>query len=462
VGDTRKILQKIEKTQINERAHEHDQHLNTLLNSPFADERRANGFVASCRLSSNWGDLNMQVHIPSSFPAAPIAPNSQLRSRKLNGDQARRLVEIRRLYAISKSLGSTLTDANEDSAVTAVLDEFDESGSCTSPRGPGTHQLYRMSELEDELKWAKSLTGESCKVVIKQLEQARDLGPTRYIAAAPEPSVLEGLRHDFPNFKCVLDFIEKRLLLCRMGPAKLFKLPPILLSGPPGVGKTWFIKKLAQALSDIPYAQADLSQSTPGFAITGLDAAYETGRPGLIWKTMQNACASPIILFDEIDKVQSGGRDAGVGFLLGLLEKSSATRFQDAAMRLPIDISTVLWFATCNELLLLDRPVLSRFRVFDIAAPTQGQMRLVVESVNRELLAAEDWSAVFDPTLPEPMLAELQDGTPREIKQRLEDAYACAALEGRCHLIVDDLNRVHRASTEKPCSIGFINTNARP
>jgi ATP-dependent Lon protease len=401
----------------------------------------------------------MQIHIHSTIPAAPIAPDSQLRRRKLSGDQARRLVEIRRLYANSKDLGSTLIDDDRDEAVTAALDEFDEAESSTPQRVTATHQLYRMSELEDELKWAKSLTGESRKIVVKQLEMARDLGSARYIAAAPDPSSLKELRRDFPNFGGVLDFIERRLLLCRMGPAKLFKLPPILLSGPPGVGKTWFAKKLAQALTDIPYAQADLSQSTPGFAITGLDAAYDTGRPGLIWKTMQNPCASPIILFDEIDKAQSGGRDGGVGFLLGLLEKSSARQFQDAAVRLRIDVSTVLWFATCNELLKLDEPVLSRFRVFEIAAPTNRQMRLVVESVNREMLAAEDWSVAFDPVLPEQIMAVLREGTPREIKARLEDAYASAAVAGRSFLAIEDLNPQNRVSTGKGSSMGFINTN---
>ena len=127
-----------------------------------------------------------------------------------------------------------------------------------------------------------------------------------------------------------------------------------------------------------------------------------------------------------------------------------------------VNISAVLWFATCNELTLLDSPVLSRFRVFDIAPPTAEQMRRVVESVNRELLAGEDWAVMFDPTLPEPILQRLQDGTPREIKQRLEDAYACAAVAGRCHLLLEDLNAKFLSSTQKASLMGFINTNTRP
>lgn len=402
-------------------------------------------------------DPTMQVHTNSASTKL-----AELRRRKLSGDQARRIAEIRSLYAHTKSLASSLLPASENEALDAVMKEIDDLTIATPPPCGGTHQLYRMSELEAELKWAKSLTGDSSKVIVKQLEQARELGAMRYIAAAPHPSLLGELRRDFPNFCNVLDFIEHRLLLCRMGPSRLFKLPPVLLSGPPGVGKTWFTKKLAQVLNDIPYAQADLSQSTPGFAITGLDAAYNTGRPGLVWRTLQNPCASPIILFDEVDKVQPGGRDGGVGFLLGLLEKSSATRFQDAATRLPIDVSAVIWFATCNDTSLLERPVLSRFRAFDIAPPTAKQMHCVVESVNRELLAAEDWSTVFDPTLPEPMFEALQNGTPREIKQRLEDAYACAAVAGRCHLTLDDLNCSHGEPTDKVRPMGFINTNKRP
>lgn len=402
--------------------------------------------------------LTMQVHTNSADPSKKLA---ELRRRKLSGDQARRLAEIRHLHAQSKSLASSLP-ADENEALNAGMKEIDELTIATPPPCGGTHQLYRMSELEAELKWAKSLTGDSSKVVVAQLEQARELGAMRHLATAPDPSILEELRRDFPNFASVLDFIERRLLLCRLGSAKLFKLPPILLSGPPGVGKTWFTKKLAQLLTDILYAQADMSQSSPSFAITGLDAAYSTGRPGLIWRIMQNRCASPFIMFDEIDKMPSGGRDGGSGFLLGLLEKSSATRFQDAAMRLPIDVSAVLWFATCNEVTLLERPVLSRFRVFEIASPNAEQMRRVVESINRELLKAEDWSAAFDPMLPEPVLAALQEGTPREIKQRLEDAYASAAEAGRCYLLTEDLIRPQQSSTYKISSMGFIDTNKRP
>ena len=401
----------------------------------------------------------MQVHIHSQIPAVPIAPASQLRRRKLNGDEARRLAEIRHLHAQVKCIGSSPIHADDNDLLYEAMNEIGELRSATLSSGDRIHQLYRMSELEDELKWAQSLNGEGRKVVVQQLEQARDLGAMRHLAEAPEPSVLEELRRDFPNFIEVLDFIAGRLLLCRLGVAKSFKLPPILLSGAAGVGKTWFTKKLALLLADIPYAQADMSQSSPGFAITGLDAAYDTGRPGLIWRTMQNPCASPIVLFDEIDKVAVGVRDGGSGFLLGLLEKSSATRFQDAAMRLPIDVSTVLWFATCNDLALLERPVLSRFRVFEISPPTVAQMCRVVQSVNCELLEAADWSAAFDSQLPQEILDALQDGTPREIKQRLEDAYASAAAQGRCYLSVDDLNRGHRTSMERTSSMGFINTN---
>jgi hypothetical protein len=233
------------------------------------------------------------------------------RRRKLSGDHANRLAEIRRLHAHSKALATLFNNGKDDEDVEDALNEFDVSVGASSPKGEGTHQLYRVPELESELAWARSLSGESRKVVLRQLEQARDLGPMRHIAAAPDPSALEGLRYDFPNFNYVLEFIERRLLLCRLGPAKLLRLPPLLLSGPPGVGKTWFTKRLAQIMADIPYAQADLSQSTPAFAITGLDAAYETGRPGLIWRTLQSPCASPIVMFDEIDKVPSAGVKAG-------------------------------------------------------------------------------------------------------------------------------------------------------
>lgn len=401
-----------------------------------------------------------EVQTPSIAEPRSIFQMHLRRQRRASRDVAERMTEIRRIHAECQRQVKAkiqLHQAHES----AILDVVDVDAAEDLPVPvQGTYPFFRMEDLDEQMTWAKGLSGDTKKMVVAQLEMTKKLGDRRLIAQAPEPSVLSQLTQDFPNFARVLKFIEQRLLLCRLGPSKLCRLPPILLAGPPGVGKTWFAKQLSKSLNGIPYAEADLSQSMPSFAIVGLDAGFDTGRPGLIWKTLQNSCMSPLILFDEIDKVKSDGRHGGLDFLLGLLERSSATRFQDVAMRMAIDVSHVLWFATCNDVSSLDAPILSRFRVFNIDAPAKSQMRRVIESVNRDLLAAADWAEAFDATLADEVIDALTDSTPRQIQQRLEDAYATAAAAQRCHLICMDVTTENGSTKTNSLPMGFVDTNA--
>lgn len=401
-----------------------------------------------------------EVQTPSIAAQRSIFQVHLRRHRRASRDVADRLTEVRRIHGEAQRLAKAkiqFRQANEPA--TWELTDADPVEDLPVP-AQGTYPFFRVEDLDEQMTWAKGLSGDTKKMVMAQLEKAQKFGDRRSIAQAPEPSVLSQLARDFPNFDRVLKFIEQRLLLCRLGPSKLCRLPPILLAGPPGVGKTWFAKQLSKSLGGIPYAEADLSQSMPSFAIVGLDAGYDTGRPGLIWKTLQNPCMSPLILFDEIDKVKSDGRHGGLDFLLGLLERSSATRFQDVAMRMAIDVSHVLWCATCNDVSTLDAPILSRFRVFHIEAPAKAQMRRVIESVNRDLLAGADWSPAFDAALPDEVIEALTDCTPRQIQQRLEDAYATAAAAQRCHLICMDVTAENGSTKTNSLPMGFVDTNA--
>ena len=66
------------------------------------------------------------------------------------------------------------------------------------------------------------------------------------------------LRDQFPNFTEVLDFVWKRALLAGIVAGAEFRLPPLLLDGPPGCGKTAFAERLAQWLR-VPIARVDMS-----------------------------------------------------------------------------------------------------------------------------------------------------------------------------------------------------------
>ena len=87
-------------------------------------------------------------------------------------------------------------------------------------------------------------------------EQLRALGALRRVCAWTQmDAVLDGLRAlraSQPHFSSVVDLIDARLRLAQVRdePARI---PPILLAGPPGVGKTHFTLELARILDPRGY-----------------------------------------------------------------------------------------------------------------------------------------------------------------------------------------------------------------
>ncbi len=303
----------------------------------------------------------------------------------------------------------------------------------------GYRQFFDNADFIDRKKWARTLQGDSQKLIDANLKAAEALGAMRRVATAPPPSVLNCLLTDFPNFSEVTSMIQRRLALCRCAPEQLFSLPPILLDGPPGVGKTAYSKRLAKLLA-IAYREIDISKGSASFAITGLDSGYSNGRPGMLWSTLNSGdgCMSCVVLLDELDK-PGMSKDSHLGFLYGLLEPESAKRFQDSAILLPVDASRVAWIATCNQVERIDGPLRSRFEVLRVELPTKDEMPRVIESIHSDLFSKCDWSVAFNQKLPDSIVDALAGYSPRLIRRALEEAYANAAIADRRSLKPEDL-----------------------
>lgn len=228
-----------------------------------------------------------------------------------------------------------------------------------------TRPLFRTEDMAERLAWARRLRHDTQAGLVPELERASKAGAMRRVGVPGSSLGFEELRDQFPNFKDVLEFVWRRALLAGTVAGAEFRLPPLLLNGPPGCGKTAFAEQLVQWLQ-VPIARVDMSSLHASFAITGLDAGYSTGNPGIVWNLLQGECLSPVVLLDEIDKTRALSSETGCTFLLGLLEPVTACRFRDAFVGLPIDASYVQWVATSNDLSLVDAPLRSRFRVFDV------------------------------------------------------------------------------------------------
>ena len=161
-------------------------------------------------------------------------------------------------------------------------------------------------------------------------------------------------------------------------------LPPILLVGDPGCGKSQYARSIAD-VAGVPLRRIDVGSGSAGFRISGLEKGWGSAAPGVPVETViTTQVANPVFVVDEVDKagMLKGDKSAGTSVtvsLLEMLEPATAAKFECPAYRLPFDMSRLVWILTANDLDSVPAPIRDRCRVFRVPNPTTGDLLSVFD-----------------------------------------------------------------------------------
>jgi ATP-dependent Lon protease len=171
----------------------------------------------------------------------------------------------------------------------------------------------------------------------------------------------------------LLEYISVLALQNSRNPDQPIKAPVLLFVGLVGTGKTTMAKSIASVLGR-QFIRIPFGGLGDPLYLRGQSRIYPDSEPGQIIKGLMTAKSrNPVILLDEIDRVADDALNTIMGVLVELLDPEQNSRFMDHYLDYPIDLSQVIFCATCNNTSRIATAVMDRLEVIQMPSYTDEE-----------------------------------------------------------------------------------------
>ncbi len=200
------------------------------------------------------------------------------------------------------------------------------------------------------------------------------------------------LRASFPWAENVIDFVCGQLAVANRAKARRNRLilPPLLLDGGEGAGKSQFLKDLCQKLQ-LHYSLIPCGGTADSGGVLPVARGWASSRvAGPVQAISEGRCANPALILDEIDKASkpdtSGQNGNMSGALLSMME-AGTKGYHDSCLMADVDLSGVGFLATANDTSQMSRALRDRFMVLEMSQPKEEHFDVIFDRIRKDVAA---------------------------------------------------------------------------